>query len=171
MGVVLGAALAAMPPRVEAARDEVLLDEPSKSVAAPDFTAETLAGETVRLSAFKGQVVFLNFWATWCVPCKEEMPAMERVHLALQGRRFRLLAVNLQEAPAAMQKFVEELGLTFDIVLDPSGEITRDYNVINLPITYLIDKQGTIVARAIGQRPWDNETYLRYLRNLVASEK
>jgi thiol-disulfide isomerase/thioredoxin len=119
------------------------------------------------LGDLKGQVVFLNFWATWCVPCKAEMPAMERLHRALRGQPFRMLAVNLQEDPAAIRKFVDELGLTFDIVLDPTGTITRDYAVNNLPLTYLIDKQGLIVARALGERPWDEGAYLGYVRVLI----
>jgi peroxiredoxin len=144
-----------------------LLEEPSRPVAALDFSATTLAGTTVRLSELRGQVVFLNFWATWCVPCKAEMPAMERVHQALRGQSFRMAAVNLQEDPASMRKFVDELGLTFDIVLDPTGEITRNYGVNNLPLTYLIDKRGRIVARALGERPWDGAPYLAYVRNLL----
>jgi len=144
-----------------------LLDEPSRPVAALDFSATTLAGAAVRLSELRGQVVFLNFWATWCVPCKAEMPAMERVHRALRGQPFRMLAVNLQEDPAAIRKFVAELKLTFDIVLDATGEITRAYGVNNLPLTYLIDKRGRIVARALGERPWDQGAYVAYLRALL----
>lgn len=168
MGVVLGMmafALSMRPGAVHTA--EVLLDKPEKTIAARDFTARTLAGETVQLSQLKGQVVFLNFWATWCVPCKKEMPAMERVHQALQGQPFRMLAVNLQEGPEAIRRFVDEMELTFDIVLDPAGEITREYGVNNLPLTYLIDKQGMIVARALGERPWDEKAYLDYVRKLV----
>jgi peroxiredoxin len=150
-----------------AAREAALLDEPSRPVQALDFTARTLDGQTVQLSKLNGQVVFLNFWATWCVPCKAEMPAMERLHQALQGQPFRMLAVNLQEPPDTIRKFVDELGLTFAIVLDPTGEITRNYNVNNLPITFLIDKRGRIVARAIGERPWDEDAYLEYVRGVL----
>jgi peroxiredoxin len=144
-----------------------LLDEPSRPVAALDFSATTLAGTTVRLSELRGQVVFLNFWATWCVPCRAEMPAMERVHQASRVQPFRMLAVNLQEDPATIRKFVDELQLTFDIVLDPSGEITRNYNVNNIPLTYLIDRRGMIVARALGERTWDEAPYMAYLRALL----
>jgi peroxiredoxin len=144
-----------------------LLDEPVRPVAALDFSATTLAGTTVRLGELRGQVVFLNFWATWCVPCRAEMPAMERVNQAFRGHPFRMLAVNLQEPPDTIRKFVDELELTFDIVLDPTGEITRNYSVNNLPLTYLIDKQGMIVARAIGERPWDEDAYLAYLRGVL----
>jgi peroxiredoxin len=151
------------------AQEAALLDEPSKPVQALDFTAQTIDGRTVQLSELKGQVVFLNFWATWCVPCKAEMPAMERLHQALQGQPFHMLAVNLQEDPAAIRKFVDELGLTFDIVLDPSGKITRNYSVNNLPLTYLIDKRGRIVARAIGERPWDQAGYMDFVRALVGT--
>jgi peroxiredoxin len=137
-------------------------------VQAQDFTARTLDGRTVRLSQLKEQVVFLNFWATWCVPCKKEMPAMERVHRAFQGQPFRMLAVNLQERPDAIRTFVDKLGLTFDIVLDPDGAITNPYNVYGLPLTYLINKRGLVVARALGLRPWDEAAYLDYLRDLTA---
>ena len=143
------------------------LDEPSRPVAALDFAAMTLDGKSVRMSELKGKVVFLNFWATWCVPCKAEMPAMERVHQELRGQPFRMLAVNLQEEPAAIRKFVEELGLTFDVVLDPTGEITQSYGVNNLPLTFLIDKRSKIVARALGERPWHQPSYMSYLRGLL----
>lgn len=92
---------------------------------------------------------------------------MERVNQAFRGHPFRMLAVNLQEPPDTIRKFVDELEFTFDIVLDPTGEITRNYSVNNLPLTYLIDKQGMIVARAIGERPGDEDAYLAYLRGVL----
>jgi peroxiredoxin len=153
-----------------AADRKPLLDWPREPVPALDFSAKTLGGKTIRLSDFHGQVVFLNFWATWCVPCKAEMPAMERIHQALRGRPFKMLAVNLQESPEAVRRFAEELKLTFDLVLDPTGEIARGYGANTLPLTYLIDKKGRILARAIGERRWDGKAYRKYIEVLVAGE-
>lgn len=127
----------------------------------------TIDGRTVRLASLRGKVVFLNFWATWCVPCREEMPAMERVQHALPPERFRILAVNMQEPRAEIEGFIRDLKLTFDVILDPTGDLAQSYGVTVLPTTYIIDGKGRIVARALGERPWDASAYVDALREIV----
>ncbi|MBI4081734.1 MAG: TlpA family protein disulfide reductase [Candidatus Lambdaproteobacteria bacterium] len=143
------------------------MDIPSKPVAAFDFTAKDAGGQTWRLSELRGQVVLLNFWATWCIPCRAEMPAMQRLYEELAGTPFKMLAVNLQEPPARVLAFGRELKLTFPLLLDPAGEITRSYAISALPTTYIIDKQGMIVRRALGSRQWDKPAAIAFFRRMT----
>nr|WP_026286146.1 redoxin domain-containing protein [Salsuginibacillus kocurii] len=114
---------------------------------APDFTLETLTGETVSLSDYEGRPVFLNFWATWCPPCRAEMPDMERFYEAYD---MEILAVNLRENAEEVQSFVEELGLTFPILMDENVEVADAYNVQPIPTSYFIDSDGIIRHMSIG---------------------
>ncbi|MFB3819718.1 MAG: TlpA disulfide reductase family protein [Candidatus Methylomirabilales bacterium] len=141
--------------------------EPQERVEPPDVVGPALDGKTIGLSDFHGRVVFLNFWATWCVPCRVEMPAMERLYQEFKGQGFVILAVNVQEGEAAVRAFVEELKLTFAIVLDPEGRAARAYQVRGLPATYLIGRKQTIAGRAMGMREWDSPDGRAYVRALL----
>ena len=117
----------------------------------PDFTLETPGGELVSLSDFRGQVVVLNFWATWCTPCRKEMPEFQALweeHEA-QGD-LMLLAVNLQESADSVAAFVDEFGLTFPVALDSDGEVLDEYGLPGLPGTFFIDSAGVLQARVLG---------------------
>ena len=120
-----------------------------------DFTLPTLAGEQVTLSSLKGKVVFLNFWATWCPPCRAEMPSMERLYAKFKDKNFDILAVNLQEEPKPVKDFLTKNKLTFPVVLDTNGKIGSVYGVRGIPTTYLIDKEGFIVGGIVGGKEWD----------------
>lgn len=121
---------------------------PELGVEAPDFVLETAAtGEQVRLSDFRGQTVVLNFWATWCVPCRTEMPDLQA---AYENDDVVVLAVNQEESDAAVQRFVDEFALSFPVVLDRQGDVRAHYNVIGLPATFFIDPDGVIRARTFG---------------------
>jgi peroxiredoxin len=136
---------------------ELDLIRPAKPTAAPDFTAPGLGGSQVRLGAERGKVVFLNFWATWCPPCKEEMPSMERLYRRFQARGLTILALSIDAGgPEAVEAFAKRLGLTFPIGLDPKLEIANLYTVRGLPASFLIDRSGRITAVAIGPRDWDS---------------
>jgi peroxiredoxin len=134
---------------------------------APDFDLQDLAGARVSLAGLRGRAVFLNFWATWCAPCREEMPAMERLHRELGERGLAVMAVNVRESADAVRAFVEELGLTFPVLLDPSGETVRRYHVQGLPTTALVDRQGILVGVALGIRAWDSRAARGALRELL----
>lgn len=111
-------------------------------VKAPDFEVKNLAGETVKLSDFQGKKVLLNFWATWCPPCKEEMPDMENFYKQA-GDDVVILAVNI-DPQYDVNKFVTEMGITFPILLDEKDEVNSMYQVLTIPTTYFIDEEGII---------------------------
>lgn len=125
---------------------------PQAGFLAPDFTLETLSGETVTLSSLRGKVVLLNIWASWCPPCRAEMPAMQRVWEEYQAQGVVVLAVNstAQDTLADAQRFVSDYGLTFPIPLDRSGEVTRLYRVSSLPTSFFIGADGVIREVVIG---------------------
>ncbi|GKV65831.1 MULTISPECIES: redoxin domain-containing protein [unclassified Sporosarcina] len=128
---------------------------------APDFTLETLAGETVTLSELKGKKVILNFWATWCPPCKAEMPHMESFYSKLtEEDQVELIAVNVTESEklgiSEVENFVESYKLSFPIPLDETAQVTHTYGVFSMPTTFMIDTKGRIAQKVIG--PLDEKT-------------
>jgi peroxiredoxin len=123
---------------------------PQAGFAAPDFTLETLDGKTVSLSDLRGQAVLINFWATWCPPCRAEMPAIQQVYEQYRDQGFTVLAVDLQEGDAQVAAFVEELGLTFPILMDREGTVAGRYQVKALPSTFFVDREGVIQEVTLG---------------------
>jgi peroxiredoxin len=117
---------------------------PRPGLIAPDFTLETLDGETITLSDLRGKGVVVNFWATWCLPCRTEMPALERTWNSLGNDGLVILAVNRQESPDRVGAFAEEFGLTFPILLDRDGSVFGRYNVQLYPTTFFIGRDGII---------------------------
>jgi len=144
---------------------------PNEAVAAPEFSLPDLAGKKVQLKALRGSLVFLNFFATWCEPCREEMPGMERLFRAHKDKGFVVLAVNMQESAKAVRPFVQELKLSFPIALDEDGIVGRDYGVRALPVSFLIGRDGRILWRAIGGRDWESAQARRLFAELVAEKK
>lgn len=138
--------------------------------AAPAFTLPRLDGEPLALADLRGRVVLLNFWATWCKPCEDEMPAMQRLYEALKGPGFEMLAVSLDDERAPVEAFRERLALSFPILLDPAKEVSTAYQTYRYPESYLIDAEGRILARYIGPRDWDAAVYHERIRRLVAGE-
>lgn len=122
--------------------------------AAPDFELKDLNKKPVKLSDYKGKVVFLNFWATWCKPCKEEMPAMELLYKALKGKDFEMIAVSIDRDISKVEPFVKELKLSFTVALDFMGKADRRYKLTGVPETYIIDQNGVIVEKILGPRDW-----------------
>lgn len=147
------------------------LAAPNETVAAPEFSLADLAGKKVQLKAFRGRLVFLNFFATWCDPCREEMPAMERLFRTHQDNGFVVVAVNLQESAKTVRPFVEELKLSFPIVLDTEGAVTREYGVRALPVSFLVGRDGNIRWRAIGGRDWQSAEARKLFAQLVAEKR
>jgi peroxiredoxin len=147
---------------------ELDLIRPAKPTAAPDFTTPRLGGSEVRLGTERGKVVLLNFWATWCPPCKEEMPSMERLYRRFQARGFTILALSIDAGgPEVVESFVKRLGLTFPIGLDPKLEIANLYTVRGLPASFLIDRSGRITGVALGPRNWDSRAAHTVLEALL----
>jgi peroxiredoxin len=135
---------------------------------APDFTLPDLDGQQVSLQQYRGKVVFLNFWATWCIPCREEMPAMEQLHQTFQQQGLAILAVNLKESPDKVKAFFDQYQLSYTALLDESGSVFRDYQVMGLPTTYLISREGTLLARGVGGRDWTRADAKDLIRALLA---
>jgi cytochrome c biogenesis protein CcmG/thiol:disulfide interchange protein DsbE len=119
--------------------------------AAPEFTLQTLDGQSVRLSDYRGQVVLLNTWATWCPPCRAEMPDLEAYYRQHGRDGFVVLAVNNQESPGTVAAFLGEHDFTFPILLDPEGVVIREYGVLGLPTSFFIDRDGTMRGVWSGQ--------------------
>ena len=134
---------------------------------APDFSLRGEDGKPYRLADFRGQVVVLNFWATWCPPCRYEMPSMERAHKKVQGEKIALLAVNVGESEEQVFEFTGRYPVTFPLLLDEEGKVIRLYPVIGLPTTFIIDPRGRVTHRAVGGREWDEDRLLGQLRQLI----
>jgi peroxiredoxin len=125
---------------------------PRQGFLAPDFTLEALDGGSTQLSSLQGKAVLVNFWASWCAPCKSEMPAMQRVYQDYQDRGFTILAVNATSQDSRQQAaaFASDNGLTFPILLDTEGKIAAQYQVRALPTTFFVDREGNIHDMLIG---------------------
>ncbi len=123
---------------------------PIVSAPAPDFTLNDFAGAAVTLSGFKGQVVLINFWATWCGPCQVEMPAIQRRYDAFKDQGFVVLAVNVDEPITEVGAFIHALDLTFPVLLDPGAAVNDLYRVRGLPTSYIVDREGIINRLHVG---------------------
>ncbi len=123
---------------------------PREGAPAPDFALRGLDGRTYRLSELRGRAVVINFWATWCGPCRAEMPAIEEVYRRYGDGRLMVLAVNVEEDEERVAPFVQRLGLSFPILLDRDGAVSRRYRVTGLPTTYLIRPDGTVDGVRLG---------------------
>ncbi len=127
------------------------LEAPTQEVMSEDFSLEALDGGKVSLSSFKGKVVLLSFWATWCGPCKMEMPAMQTLYKQLREKGFEVVAVDMMEDKATVEKFVKNAGYTFPVLLDSTGQVGGGaYAARAIPTNFVVDKQGRLVGRKIG---------------------
>ena len=140
--------------------------------AAPDFKLNDMDDEPFTLSDYRGKVVLVNFWATWCPPCRKEMPALEALYKKLGGDSFAVLAVNQWEDPDHVFAYTGELNVfpTFPILFDPESAISTDYGVKGLPTSFLIDKKGRLAYRAVGGRDFDRPEVERLIRELQAEK-
>lgn len=138
---------------------------------APDFAVPDLAGQAVRLSALRGKVVVVNLWTTWCPPCREEMPSMERLYQRLRDRDFTLLAVSQDEdGKSVVEAFVREMKVSFPVLVDPEHQVGDRYGVWGYPETFVIDRAGRIVERVIGPRDWASPQSILALETLIAAD-
>ncbi len=139
-----------------------------KGVPAPDFTLPGLDGQMVSLADYRGKVVLLNIWATWCPPCVEEMPSMEELYQKLKAEGLEILAVSMDISGAqAVRPFMEKYKLNFPALTDTEGAVKSLYQTTGVPESFIIDKDGIIVEKIIGPRDWTSPGAIRSFRNLI----
>jgi len=154
----------------ETGSDAALTEAPRVGHLAPDFILQTLDGRDMHLSEYRGHVVFLNFWATWCGPCKVEMPAMEKLYREFRTKGFVVVAVSSDaEGPAVTRPYRDALGLSFTIADDSEMLVSRLYGVRSLPLTFLVNREGVITHQIFGARDWGDSEARSGIRQLLRS--
>jgi thiol-disulfide isomerase/thioredoxin len=143
---------------------------PAGSMAAP-FELKALDGKVVKLSELAGKVVLVNFWATWCGPCKEEMPSLARLQQQLDPAQFVLLTVTTDLQRQGIAQFLSQLRVSLPVLFDDDQDVSRSFMVRGLPTTIVIARDGTLVGRAVGPRAWDSPEALAVMRQVMESEK
>lgn len=138
-----------------------------KGKPAPDFALKSTTGENLRLSEFRGDVVMVNFWATWCGPCRQEMPILDELYDRYQKVGFRLIGVNIDDDPRRAIEMLESLGVSFPVVFDDRKEVSEQYQVQAMPVTLLIDRDGIVRYTHFGYKPGYEDYYLDEVRTLL----
>lgn len=135
---------------------------------APDFTLKDINGNSISLSSFKGKVVLLNFWATWCPPCRAEIPSMNKLYQKLKNRGFVILAVSTDRAVVDVKDFLKTIPVNFPVVVDYNLTVSRSlYKVFMLPTTFLIDRKGVIVEKYFGDQDWTGPEIIKEIEALL----
>ena len=159
--------------RIDPARQPVettRIEFPAENYLAPDFSIPDLDGNKISLSNYRGSVVFLNFWATWCETCEEEMPSMERLYRRFKDSKFEMLTVSIdQEGEKQVRPFLAKYGLTFPVLLDPDKNIAGLYKTTGVPETFIINKSGVIVHKAVGPRNWSTISVMETFKRMIDS--
>ncbi|MDR2210831.1 MAG: TlpA family protein disulfide reductase [Spirochaetaceae bacterium] len=135
----------------------------------PDFSLSLLGSGQITLSRLKGKVVILNFWATWCPPCRMEMPSMEALYGRFKNRNFEILAVDCAEKAPVVQRFIQNNKYSFPVALDSSGEVSSQYGISGIPTSYILDQEGRIVHRVVGSLDWNNRKIVAAIEALLNS--
>jgi peroxiredoxin len=138
---------------------------------APGFELPALSGTAVALGDLRGRVVFVNFWATWCPPCREEAPALERLYRRLRGEGFEVVGVSIDDPSGreAVERFRDEFSLSFPLLVDPDRSAYRAYQATGVPETFVVDRSGRLAERFVGPRDWDEPRYANAVRTLLAA--
>ena len=133
----------------------------------PEFTIENINGNMEGLEKYKGKVVFLNFWATWCPPCVQEMPMMDRLYKSLKDKGFVVVALNDYEPRERVEKFLKDKSYSFPVLIDPSGKVSEAFRSMVLPSTFIIDREGNVIGKVVGMREWDAPEYQAFFEQLL----
>ena len=142
----------------------------SVGAEAPDFALRSTAGGNLRLSEHRGQVVMINFWATWCGPCRQEMPKLDEIFARYERAGFTLLGVNIDEDAERAQRLADELGVKFPLLFDEEQDVSRMYDVRAMPMTVMVDRSGKVRSVHFGYRPGMEQRYLDEVRALLREE-
>ncbi|HEY5974688.1 MAG TPA: TlpA disulfide reductase family protein [Geobacteraceae bacterium] len=141
----------------------------AEGATAPDFSARDLAGKEVRLTELRGKVVLVNFWATWCPPCREEIPSMVNLNRLMAGKPYQMLALSIDEGgKQAIEEFFKGSGQTLPALLDGDQRVGKLYGITGVPETFVIDKKGVIVKKVVGGLDWSAPDVVKYLNDLCA---
>jgi peroxiredoxin len=140
---------------------------PAAGLPAPDFTLKSASGQNLRLRELRGEVVLINFWATWCGPCRQEMPLLNKIHEQYRKAGFTLLGVNIDDDPAAARDMARKLGVSFPVLLDTDKRVSKLYDVDTMPATLLVDRNGKVRYVHRGYRPGLEVTYQNQIRELL----
>jgi peroxiredoxin len=138
---------------------------------APDFVLQDVSGKSWQLSSLKGKVVFVNFWATWCKPCRDEMPSMVALDKAMAGKPFQMLSIVFNDDLKLAESFAKRLGATFPVLANPSPELTEAYMITGVPETFLIDPDGILRHKLIGPYDWNSPEMRNQILKLFNSSK
>ena len=133
-----------------------------------DFKLSDVNGNTMRLSDFKGKIVFLNFWTTWCPQCRYEMPLMQNLYMHFKNKDFAMVAINLNEPAFVVKKYFKDHKLTFTALLDSINELAAPFGIRGIPTTYIIDRDGGIIGKALGSRRWDSKASIALFEHLIS---
>ncbi len=136
-------------------------------VSFPSFTVPDLSGAPLNSDSFAGKITLLNFWATWCPPCKREMPSIERLHLAMRDEQFRVAAISTGEKPATVLQFIKNNAYTLPVFLDENGSLGAAFASQGIPSTYILNKDGKIIAGIVGSREYDDPALIAVLQELA----
>jgi len=134
-----------------------------------EITLEDPTGRPISLAEFRGKIVFINFWTTWCLACVIEMPSMEKLHLTFKDKDFVMLAINLQESASRVKQFYKEYKLTFTTLLDTTGDVGAGLGIRSIPTTFILDKNGRIIGKALGPREWEGKKSIALFEYLTDS--
>ena len=134
---------------------------------APDFALKSSTGENLRLSEYRGDVVMINFWATWCGPCRQEMPLLDELYTRYERVGFNLLGVNIDDDSRRAMQMIEELGVNFPVLFDARKEVSKLYDVEAMPVTVLVDREGNVRYVHHGYKPGYEDKYLDQVRSLL----
>jgi len=132
-----------------------------------EIELKDLNGRPVRLSDSRGKIVFLNFWTTWCFDCRIEMPHMQKLHQKFKGKNFAMVAVNLQEPVSQVKRFFKNVKLTFTSLLDSDGAVGARFRITAIPTTFILNRQGIIIGKAVGPRNWEGDKAFALFEHLT----
>ena len=132
-----------------------------------EIRLKDMNGQPVSLSDFRGKIVFLNFWTTWCYACRIEMPDMEKLHQKLKNKDFAMVTINLQESVSQVKQFFKDFKLTFTALLDSDGAVGAHFMITAIPTTFILDKEGIIIGKVMGPREWDSKAAIALFENLM----
>lgn len=167
--MIVKAAPPGFPPEVNSAFEKAGLRLLNAKQPTLDFNLRLVGGGYVRLSDLKGKVVFLNFWATWCPPCRSEMPSMEVLYQRFKAQGLEFVAVDIGEEHDDVKKFMSQFNLSFPAALDESGDVSDNYGIGSIPATYIVGRDGNIIISTIGSRKWDTPEMIAAFDALLRS--